>query len=84
MEKAYDLKVLGERLQAQGLPIANDMLEEVAAKVYVEIKEWAKESAPISSTPIDDFIAPFYDQLDRVIFPAIDNFDGEDDGIGEN
>lgn len=84
MEKAYDLKVLGERLQAQGLPIANDMLEEVAAKVYVEIKNWAKESAPLSKTTIDDFIAPFYDQLDKVVFPLIDNFDGEDDGIGEN
>jgi hypothetical protein len=55
------------------------MIEDVAAKVYVVIKEWAKESAPLSKTTIDDFIAPFYDQLDKVVFPIIDNFDGEKD-----
>lgn len=84
MEKAYDFKVLGQRLQDAGLPILNDALEETAAKAYVAIKEWAKESAPLSKTPIDDFIAPFYDQLDKVVFPAIDGFDGQDDNVGED
>jgi len=59
MEKAYDLKVLGERLKDAGLPIALEALESTAGKVYVIIKNWAKESAPLSATPIDDFVAPF-------------------------
>ena len=67
MEKAYDLKVLGERLKAKGLPIAQEALEDTARIVYIETKEWAKESAPLSETTIDDFVAPFYDQLDKVV-----------------
>jgi len=78
MEKAYDLKELGKRLKDQGLPIAEDALEVIASKVYVVVKEWAKESAPLSKSPIDDFVAPFYDQLDPVIFKAIDKIDGEE------
>lgn len=78
MEKAYDLKVLGERLKEQGLPIAKEALEDTAKKVYVVVKDWAKESAPISKTPVDDFVAPFYDQLDPLILGAIDKIDGEE------
>jgi len=78
MEKAYDLKVLGERLAEQGLPIAKEALEETAGKVYVVLKEWAKESAPLSKTTIDDFVAPFYDQLDQIVLPAVDKIDGQE------
>lgn len=77
MEKAYDLKALGEKLKAQGLPIAEEALEAVAGKVYVSMKEWLKESAPLSETKVDDFIAPFYDQLDPLILPLIDKIDGQ-------
>lgn len=78
MEKAYDLKELGKRLEAQGLPIAKDALEEVAKKVYVCVKEWAKESAPLSENMVDDFVAPFYDQLDPFVLGAIDKIDGQE------
>lgn len=78
MEKAYDLKELGKRLEAQGLPIAKEALEEVAVKVYSTVKEWAKESAPLSKTPVDDFVAPFYDQLDPLVLGAIDKIDGQE------
>ena len=78
MEKAYDLKVLGERLMDAGVPIAKEALEDTAGKVYLILKDWAKESAPLSKTTIDDFVAPFYDQLDQIVFPAIDKIDGEE------
>ena len=78
MEKAYDLKELGSRLEAQGLPILKEGLEETAKRTYLVIKEWAKESAPLSKSPIDDFVAPFYDQLDKVVLPKIDEIDGQE------
>jgi hypothetical protein len=77
MEKAYDLKVLGEKLKAKGLPIAEEALETIAKEVYIAVKEWAKESAPVSESKVDDFIAPFYDQLDALVFPLVDKIDGE-------
>lgn len=77
MEKAYDLKELGARLKAQGLPIAEEALEAAAAIVYKEFKAWAKESAPLSETKVDDFVAPFYDQLDPIVLPMIDKIDGQ-------
>lgn len=72
MEKAYDLKALGEKLKAQGLPV----LEDTAEKVYKATKEWAQESAIISKNKIDDVVAPFYDQLDKLVLPQIDKIDG--------
>jgi hypothetical protein len=77
MEKAYDLKDLGEKLKAKGLPIAEDMLEKIAGEVYLAVKAWAKESAPLSETKVDDFVSPFYDQLDAIVLPLIDKIDGK-------
>lgn len=75
MTKAYDLKALGEKLKAQGLPV----LEDTAEKVYKATKEWAKESAVISENKIDDVVAPFYDHLDPLVLPQIDKIDGVKD-----
>lgn len=72
MDKAYDLKVLGEKLKAAGIPVLEDSLESAAGKCYIAMKEWLVESAPLSETKIDDLIAPFYGQLDPVILPLID------------
>lgn len=77
MEKAYDLKDLGEKLKAEGLPVLEDALEASAAKAYKAIKAWAKESAVLSENKMDDFVAPFYDQLDGVVLPLIDKIDGQ-------
>jgi len=77
MEKAYDLKELGLKLKNAGLPIAEEALESVAGIVYKEMKAWLKESAPISETKMDDFVAPFYDQLDPIVLPLIDKIDGQ-------
>lgn len=80
MEKAYDLKALGEKLKTKGLPIAEEALEAAGAKVYLAIKEWAQESAVISEMKIDDIIAPFYNQLDAVVLPAIEKIDLDGNG----
>lgn len=72
MEKAYDIKDLGERLKAKGL----DLAEEAVGIVYKETKEWIKESAALSENKFDDLAAPFLDQLDAVVLPQIDKIDG--------
>lgn len=72
MEKAYDLKALGEKLKAAGIPVMEDALESAAGKCYIAVKEWLTESAPLSENKIDDIVAPFYGQLDPVILPLID------------
>lgn len=72
MEKAYDIGALGERLKAKGL----DLAEGAAGIVYVEVKEWLKESAALSENKFDDLASPFLDQLDTVVLPQIDKIDG--------
>lgn len=72
MEKAYDLGVLGEKLKARGL----DLAEEAVGIIYVELKAWLKESALVSENKIDDVVAAFLDQLDPIVLPQIDKIDG--------
>lgn len=73
MEKAYDLKDLEKKLLAQGLP----MVENLAEKAYVAVKEWIQESAPISENKIDDIVVPLaFPVLDKVVEPALDKIDG--------
>lgn len=84
MENAYELKALGQMIKEEaakeGLTIAEDAVEKLAKAAYVGTKKWAKESAALSPTKIDDFIAPFYDQLDVVVLPQIDKIDLDGDG----
>ena len=80
MEKAYDLKELGLKLKAQGLPIAEEMLEQVAAKSCIAIKEWIQESAVLSENKIDDVVAPFLGHLDQAVLPMIEKLDIDGDG----
>lgn len=73
MEKAYDLKDLGKKLAAKGLP----MLENSAELVYDAVKEWVLESAPISDTKLDDVGAPLlFPVLDKIVDPVLDKIDG--------
>jgi hypothetical protein len=84
MEKAYELKALGEMIIAEakkeGLTIAEEALEKLGKAVYFGSKEWAKESAKLSETKIDDFIAPFYDKIDEFVTPQIEKIDLDGDG----
>jgi hypothetical protein len=80
MEKAYDLKDLGKKLQEQGLPIAEEALQKAGKQAYTAVKAWLKESAVMSSNKVDDILAPFLDQADPVVNKAIDGLDLDHDG----
>ena len=84
MEKAYELKALGEKIKAKaaekGLSIAEEGLETLAEATYLAMKEWATESAVLSENKVDDFIAPFYANLDAFVLPQIKKIDLDGDG----
>lgn len=73
MKEAYQLKVLGEKLKAKGL----DKAEEMAGEIYVELKAWLEEGAAKSTTPFDDMVVPFLENLDAIVMPQIDKIDGQ-------
>lgn len=77
MTTAYDIKDLGKKLEAAGLPLIKNCAEETAKVVYKEVKAWLKESAAVSDNKIDDVVMPFIDQIDVIVLPQIDKIDGE-------
>lgn len=84
MEKAYDIKALGKFIQEEakkeGLTIAEEALEKLGKASYTGTKQWAVKSAEISENKVDDFIAPFYGQLDGFVLPQIEKLDIDGDG----
>lgn len=81
MQTAYDIKELGKKIAAEaGLTIAEEALENLGKAAYVGTKKWAQESAVISENKVDDFIAPFYGQLDPFVLPMIEKLDLDGDG----
>lgn len=85
MQKAYDIKALGEMIvakaKADGLEIAEQAAEKLAKAAYMATKEWAQESAVLSETKIDDLIAPFYGMIDQFVLPQISKIDLDGDGL---
>ena len=84
MVKAYDVKELGLAIKAkaegEGLALAEDAIEALAKACYLGMKDWLKASALLSESKVDDFVAPFYDQLDTFVLPQIDKIDLNKDG----
>lgn len=80
MEKAYDLKALGEELKKAGLPLAEEVTEKIAAQVYKATKQWLKDSATMSENKIDDIVATFLDQADEAVEKAIAGIDLDGNG----
>ena len=82
--KAYDFSELGkkiaEKAKADGLELAEEAVEQLGKAAYAGLKEWATESAALSDTKIDDFIAPFYSQLDAFVNESIAKIDLNSDG----
>jgi len=74
MEKAYDLKELGEKLKDVGLPVLEDTAEKVVGKVF----EWLKESAVLSKNPYDDMAVFVYPKIEEFIKEKLDEIDGEE------
>lgn len=75
MEKAYDVKVLVEKLKARGLDIAEDM----AMVVIEETAAWVVESAALSENKIDDLAALGMPQLVTLAKGLTDKIDGKDE-----
>lgn len=78
MEKAYDLKALGDRLEKAGIPLLRKSAEETAKVVYKEFKGWLKDSADISPNPYDNMVVASFGIVDNVVDPLIDKIDGEE------
>lgn len=60
MEKAYDFKILGERLKAKGVDLGKEALEDGAMIILDEVFPWLTESAKLSEMPYDDMFAIGY------------------------
>lgn len=73
MEKAYDLKVLTEKLKARGL----DLLEEQVIILVEELSDFVVESAVISKNPYDDIVAAVMPTIKKTILTAADKIDGQ-------
>jgi hypothetical protein len=69
-----------QKAKEGGLDLAEQTGEHLGKAVYLGLKEWAKESARLSETQIDDLISPFYDQLDQFVIPQIEKLDLDKDG----
>lgn len=84
MEKAYDLKALGEMIlekaKEQGLPLAEDAVEKLAIVAYEGVMGWVQESARLSETPIDDLVVPFLAHFDPIVDAQIKKIDLDSDG----
>lgn len=80
----YSLKALGnmirERAAARGLTLAEEAVETLAIAAYEGTKDWGMQSAVLSDNKVDDFIAPFYGQLDGFVIPQIQKIDLDGDG----
>lgn len=74
--KAYDLSelkdIVVEEIKKDGLDALEAAAKSVSKSSYSGIKKWLKGSAVVSTFKLDDYIAPFYDQLDQMILPGID------------
>lgn len=76
MEKAYDLKVLGEQLKGKGLDLAED-----AAKIVVEeLFVWLEKSAQVSETPYDNMALVVLPKVKELALGIVDRIDGEQSG----
>lgn len=71
--KAYDLKVLIEKLKSRGL----DVTEETAKGVFEDTFSWVEESAKISENKIDDMIVGMAGPAKSYVMEMLDKIDGK-------
>lgn len=85
MEKAYDLKALGQLIATEakkdGLHLSEKAAEALAKSAYIGFKTWYKVSAQMSPNKADDLGVPFIDFLDQFVLPQIDKLDLDGDGV---
>lgn len=75
MEKAFDIKVLADKLKKRGLDIA----EEALMIVIDESVDWAVESAAKSENAVVKVVAPILVVAKPHLKEIADKIDGEDD-----
>lgn len=75
LNKAYDLKVLSQRLKDRGLDLAEDAL----VIVTEELSDWTVDSAVLSKTPWDDIAATVMPQMKGFVMQQVDQVDGKSD-----
>ena len=74
MKKAYDFKVLLERLKEAGVEVAEE-----SAKVIVETTfDWTSESAILSENKYDDFLVPFLPKAKAHVLEMAEGINPED------
>jgi len=74
MEKAYDIKALGENIKGKGLDLAEDAI----VLVVEELFNWIEESAKLSETPYDDMGLVVLPQLKKLALAQVDKIDGQE------
>ena len=74
MEKAYDIKALGENIKSKGLDLAEDAI----VLVVEELFNWIEESAKLSETPYDDMGLVVLPQLKKLALAQVDKIDGQE------
>jgi hypothetical protein len=72
MVTAFDTAVLLEKLKAQGIPMAEDLVEKLALVVL----EWTEESVMVHPNPYVKFVAPVLATIKPMIMAEIDKIDG--------
>jgi hypothetical protein len=68
MDKAYDLKDLGKKLEKRGISVAQEQLK----GVLHDVGDWFVESAKLSSNPADDLAALGVPKLEELADSLID------------
>lgn len=84
MDKAYDIKALGEAIKAeaekQGLTLAEEAVETLGKAAWTGTKNWAQESASMSENKIDDLVVPFLNTMDKLVEDGVEKVDLDGDG----
>jgi hypothetical protein len=72
VEKAFDLKALVARLQASGLPVAEDAAE----LLYKELSKWLSDSAQLHDNAlVKAVLPPLLAVVDPLVLSQIDKID---------
>lgn len=73
-KKAYDVKLLLEKLKAEGLEVAEE-----SAKILVKaVFEWLEESADLSENAYDDMAKVVYPKVKEMILDKAEDINKED------
>lgn len=70
----YDVKKLGEKMKAKGLPVLEDTAEQMVDALF----EWLKEEIEASEGKLDDLALPFLPAGKAIVDKVVDKIDPSD------